>query len=144
MTQWEATSSSSLPPPVPPHHRASETGALLEKHDDAPRPHIPGRLKSRHRRFHSKKKTINQVLSDGLSMIRATYFPQHCDSDAFAFRESLAARPRCPRACRGWQFSPVLRTRVAQRARTALLLSAGHQYTAATAHSRCITPCTHR
>lgn len=91
LTRWEVTSCSSLPPLFPLHHAASEADALLEKHNDAPRPYIPGRLKSQHPQIPQQEKTINQLLLDGLLMIKATYFPQHCDSDTSAFRESWSA-----------------------------------------------------
>ena len=91
LTQWEVTSCSSLPSLFPLHHAAYKAGASLEEHDDAPGPHIPGRLKSQHPQIPQQEKTINQLLSDGLSTIKAMYFPQHCDSDASAFRESWSA-----------------------------------------------------
>lgn len=91
------TSCSSLPPPLPLHHAAGEAGA---PQDDAPGPGIPGRLKSQHPQIPQQEKTINQLFLDGLLMIKALSFPQHCDSDASAFRESslAAASPACGRA----------------------------------------------
>lgn len=72
LTRREVTSCSSLPPLLPLHHAAGEAGA---SQDDAPGPGIPGRLKSQHPQIPQQEKTINQLLLDGLLMIKALSSP---------------------------------------------------------------------
>lgn len=78
LTQWEVTSCLSLPP----WSVASHCSCFAGDGADASGPYIPGRLKSQHPQIPQQEKTIHQLLSDRLSMIKATHLPQHYDSDS--------------------------------------------------------------
>lgn len=92
LTQWEVTSCLSLPP----RFIASRCSCFAGDGADAPGPYIPGRLKSQHLQIPQQEKTIHQLLSDRLSMIKATHLPQHYDSDSSASSQPRVSAEPCP------------------------------------------------